>query len=141
MTPFSDRFAEAWSEPTPERLAALLHPDVVLYQPHLPPIRGREAARREFERLFAWIPTLHGEVHRACEDGELVFVEWTMKLPIGGDEVRIRAVDRFLVADGLGVERAVYFDQVALLRAVLSHPGLVPGFLRYRRGARGADGR
>ncbi len=58
---FARRFAETWQHPSPERLAALLHAAVVLYQPHLPPIHGRQAALEEFQRLFRWLPDTYGE--------------------------------------------------------------------------------
>ncbi|GEM_PF-3428349 len=41
---FAQQFADAWATPTPEGLVALLHPDVTLLQPHLPPIHGKQAA-------------------------------------------------------------------------------------------------
>lgn len=41
---FIAAFTAAWATPSPERLVALLAEDVVLRQPHLPPIRGRAAA-------------------------------------------------------------------------------------------------
>lgn len=113
---------------------ALLHPDVVLYQPHLPPIRGREAALREFRRLLAWLPTFHGAVTRWSESGGHVFIEWKMQLPLGGRTISIPAVDRFLVRDGLGMERVVYFDQLRLIAAVAGHPRLWAGYLKYRFG-------
>ena len=134
MHPFAAAFAAAWSAPTPERLCALLDPDVVLLQPHRPPIRGRDAALADFRRLFAWLRGLHGEVDRASGDGDVVFIEWRMRLPVGDDVVTVRAIDRFLLRGGLGLERAVYFDQLALVRAVLAHPSLLPGWLRYRAG-------
>ena len=46
----------------------------------------------------------------------------------------IPAVDRFFLKDELGMERLVYFDQVVMLRQVLSHPALWPGYLKYRFG-------
>jgi hypothetical protein len=133
---FARRFADAWKRPTPEKLIELLHPDVLLYQPHLPPIRGREAAKAEFERLFRWLPGLHGEVERSCGADGVVFIEWEMRFPIGREPVRIPAVDRFLLRDGLGIEREVYFDQQPLYLALLARPDAWAGFLRYRFGSR-----
>ena len=60
MHPFAERFAEAWARPTPERLVAILHDDVTLLQPHLPPIRGKAAAFDELRHLLTWLPELHG---------------------------------------------------------------------------------
>ncbi len=131
---FARAFAEAWRNPTPEALVALLHPDVVLLQPHRSPIRGRAAALADFRRLFTWLRGLHGVVERSSGDDRIVFIEWQMVLPIGHDTVSIPAVDRFRLEGGLGIERAVYFDQLALVRALLRHPRLLPGYLRYRVG-------
>ncbi len=131
---FIAAFTAAWAAPTPERLVALLADDIVLRQPHLPAIRGRAAALAEFRRLFRWLPGLHGEVLRGCRSGDVVFIEWRMRAPLGGALVDIPAVDRFQLRDGLAVERVVYFDQLRLIRAVLRHPGTWPGYVRYRFG-------
>ncbi len=123
---------EVWERPSPELLAGLLHPDAVLYQPHTAPIRGRAAALEEFRRLFRWLPGLRGEVEKYAGHDGRVFIEWQMKFPIGARGTPIKAVDRFVLRDGLGIERAVYFDQLRLLTAVLKHPRVWPGFLRNR---------
>src|SRR5262245_40126367 len=130
---FAQRFAVVWKHPSPERLVALLHPDVVLYQPQLPAIRGKEAARREFQRLFRWLPNLCGEVERWCGASGVVFIEWHMHFPIGRG-LAIRAVDRLLLQEGLGIERTAYFTQLPLLAAVVTHPHLWPGLIHYRVG-------
>lgn len=133
MHEFARQFADAWADPTPERLVALLHPEIVLLQPHLPPIRGKAAALAEMQRLFKWLPELHGVVDRASGDDSVIFIEWRMKRSRSSNDV-IPAVDRFLLRDGLALERIVYFDQVRLIRQVLAHPGLWPGFFKYRFG-------
>ena len=132
---FADRFAQAWSQPTPEKLAALLHPEVLLRQPHRPPVRGRQAAIEDFRRLFAWLPALHGEVDRAAEEDGWVFIEWRMKATVGREVLVIPAVDRFRVENGVGIERVVYFDQLALAATLVRHPGLWPGYVRYLAGS------
>ena len=129
---FARRFADAWSAPTPEGLVALLHDDVVLLQPHLPPIRGKAAALAELSRLLKAAPELHGEIERTSGADGVVFIEWRMKL--AKDHRGIHAVDRFLLKDGLGVEREVFFDQMALMAALAKRPRLWPGFIRYRLG-------
>lgn len=113
---------------------ALLHEDVVLYQPHLPPIRGKAEATQEFKKLLTWLPGLHGVIERASGDDEIVFIEWQLRLPVGKRTISIRAVDRFRLEDGLGTERAVYFDQLDLIKVVLAHPSLWLGYLKYRFG-------
>jgi hypothetical protein len=131
---FAEQFSAGWVAPTVERLMALLTDDVVLYQPHLPPLRGKPAATAEFTRLFRWLPALHGEVHRARGADGVVYIEWTMRVPLGRAVVSIPTVDRFLLRDGRGSERTVYFDQIPLIAGVLRHPSAWPGYLRYRAG-------
>jgi hypothetical protein len=131
---FAEQFAAGWAAPTAERLVALLAEDVILYQPHRPPLRGRAAAQREFTRLFRWLPGLHGDVHRARGADGVLFIEWTMRVPLGRAVVDIPAVDRFLLRDDLGAERTVYFDQLLFIAGVLRHPAAWAGYLRYRLG-------
>lgn len=133
-TAFARAFERAWAEPTPERLVALLHPEVTLHQPTAPPIRGREAALADFRRLFRWLPGLHGVVERSSSDGDQVFIEHRLRAPIGRGGFELPAVDRFVLRDGLAIERIVYFDRVPFVLAVLGSPRHVPGFLRYRFG-------
>lgn len=132
--PFARAFAAAWSAPTPDRLVALLTEDVVLRQPHRPAIRGRSAARRELSSMLRWLPSLHGEDFCAEGSADTVYIEWTLVFPVRRGGLRIHAVDRFFLRDGLGAERVVFFDQVPLLLAVALRPWLWPGFLRYRFG-------
>jgi hypothetical protein len=132
--PFARAFADAWSKPTPERLLALLTPDVVLRQPHRPPIRGHEAARRELTGLLRWLPRLHGRDFSGEGSDQTVFIEWTLVFPVRRGGLPLRAVDRFTLRGALGAERVVYFDPVPLYRAVALRPWLWPGFLRYRFG-------
>lgn len=64
---FALRFAEAWKSPTSERIVRLLQPDAVLLQLHLPAIRGKAAALREFRRLFRWLPTSMAKLRNRSE--------------------------------------------------------------------------
>jgi hypothetical protein len=43
-------------------------------------------------------------------------------------------VDRFVLQEGLGIERAVYFNPLPLREAIVRHPHLWPGFIHYRFG-------
>jgi hypothetical protein len=130
---FAARFAQAWAAPTPEGLVELLHEDVRLYQPNLAPIHGRQQALAEFRRLLGNVPGLHGVVDRSSGMEGLVFIEWRMILP-AARPASIGMVDRFLIRDGLALERRVYFDPLSLLLAVIARPGLWGGFMRYRFG-------
>lgn len=131
---FAARFAQAWQRPSPEALVELLQPNVVLRQPHQPPIRGRDAALAEFRKLLEWLPRFHGEEFKSIADGDQVVIEWVMTVPLPGRAVRIPAVDRFTLRDGLAAERTVYFDQMKLVSAVLSRPSLWRGYVKYRWG-------
>jgi ketosteroid isomerase-like protein len=130
---FGLKFAQAWDRPTVDALCALLHERASLYQPHRPPIRGRDAARGEFARLLRWLPGLRGDVELVRGGDGAVFIEWQMEFPIGRG-VSLRAVDRILLRDGLVLERRVYFDPRALMLAVLRAPAQWRGYLRYRFG-------
>jgi SnoaL-like domain len=131
---FAERFAEVWKNPSVEKLVTLLHADVVLYQPHLPVMHGRAAAGEEFQRLLQWLPDFHGDVERFRGSDGVVFIEWRMMFPIGKRGVSIPAVDRFILEDGVAIERVVYFNQLPLVIAILSHPGVWRGFRKYRFG-------
>lgn len=133
-TSFARAFERAWARPTPEGLVELLHPEVILRQPNAPTIRGRDAALAEFRRLLRWLPGTRGVIERTISAQDSVFIEWTLVLPIGRRGLRIHAVDTFQLKDGLGYRREVYFDQVPVFAAVLLHPWVIPGFLRYRFG-------
>src|SRR5262249_20214161 len=116
---FAERFAEVWKHPSVEELIALLHPDAVLDQPHLPVMHGRGEAREECQRLLHWLPDFRGHVERFRGSDDVVFIEWRMLFPIGRKGVSIGAVDRFVLKDGLAIERAVYFNQLPLVIAIL----------------------
>ena len=131
---FSEYFAKAWSQPTPDGLVALLHDDIVLLQPHRPPVRGKAAAHREFTHLLHWLPGLHGVVDRYVENETTAFIEWRLQVPLKKGMASIPAVDRFLLQDGLGIERCVYFDQMLMNRIVAGNSELWAGAVKYRLG-------
>ena len=132
---FASKFESAWKEPSPDGLVALLSEDVILRQPHLPTIRGKAAAHREFTRLFSWLPGTHSVVKSSRESGDVAFIEHELRFPVGTKVIALPAVDRFVLRNGLGVERIVYFDQVRLILSVLKHPSLWLGYFKYRFGS------
>ena len=131
---FVARFADAWARPTPERLVALLHPDVRLYAPLTAPTVGLESARDEFRRVFGLFPDLRGEVHRWSASAHVVFIEFTLSATLAGRPLRWHAVDRFLLAGGRGLERVSYFDSAPLALALVMHPS---AWLRWWRSGLG----
>jgi hypothetical protein len=131
---FVERFATTWKQPTLEALADLLDDYIVLKQPHLPTICGKVAAMAEFRRLLRWLPDFHGIVEHASYARNVVMIEWQMFFPIGTQPLAICAVDRLTLQNGLATERAVYFDTRPLRQAVMQHPSVWRGYLRYRYG-------
>jgi ketosteroid isomerase-like protein len=136
---FVERFAAAWAHPGVERFVAMLAPDVLLLQPVTPPVRGRDAARREFARLLRWLPDLCGVVDQWGHDGDTTLIAWRLRFTLGRTPFELRIVDRLVVRDGLIVEREAYFDSLRFLLATLGRPRAWPGYLRYRGYLPGGD--
>jgi SnoaL-like domain len=127
---FVTAFAEAWARPTPERLGRLLHPEVRLIAPMMARTVGLEQAKAEFARVIELIPDIKGEVHGWSGSGDVVFIEFTLSGTFGGRPIAWHAVDRFLLKDGLGIERVSYFDSLPLVARLMSRP---PGWGRLWR--------
>jgi limonene-1,2-epoxide hydrolase len=119
---FVDQFERAWATSDTETLLALLTDDVVLIQPAMPTVTGKEEARKSFSRLFRLIPDLHTKVHRWAAQGDVLFIEFTLIGTFGGGEVSWPAVDRFILRDGVAAERISYFDPLPLTLTTLKRP-------------------
>lgn len=130
---FTDRFAAAWSSRNPDRLTALLHPDVRLVQPLLPEIRGREAARRSFASLLELIPDLTTDVTGWAAGTNGLYIEFRFSGTAGKRPVILELVDRFELKDGLAIYRASRFDPLPLIRAVVPQPAVLWRFVRTLR--------
>jgi ketosteroid isomerase-like protein len=112
---FVERFATSWAAPTVASHSALWHDDIVLIQPLMPKAVGRRACEEGFARLFSLIPDLHATVHRwAAAEPDVVFIEFTLAGTFGGQPIEWDAVDRFVLRDGLALERVSYFDSMPL---------------------------
>ncbi len=119
---FVQRFAEFWADPSPEKMGALLTPDVVLIQPLSAPMHGLDAARTEFGRLFAWLPDLRATVDAWGASGPDLFIEFRLAATVGGRRVEWPVVDRFVLRGDKAVKRVTYFDALPLLLRVLVTP-------------------
>jgi ketosteroid isomerase-like protein len=128
----AERFAKAWAAPQLERFVELLHPDVRLLQPVTKPIVGREAARREFARLLAWLTDLCGTVDRTAVHDDTLLIAWRLRFTLGREPYELRIVDRIVVADALIREREAYYDSLGLMIALLGRPSAWVGYWRYR---------
>jgi hypothetical protein len=121
---FVAKFADFWSDPSPQRLPELLHPDVVLVQPLAARTVGIEAAQADFHRFLCCLPGLRGHVDRWCADGDLLFIEFRLHAPIGGSVAEWPNVNRLVLRDGKAVERVSYFNPLAILPTLLRHPSV-----------------
>jgi len=113
------KFTDFWRPPLdPERLGGLLHSDGRLESPGLPATVGLEAGKEAFRSLFKLMPDFRAELERWSAAGDAVFLELTLRANVGGQELRVPAVDRFLLRDGKAVERVSFFDPSPFLQAL-----------------------
>jgi len=144
--PFVERFAAAWASRDPDKLAAILHPDVVLVQPLMLVHRGRDAAVRALGRFLELIPDLEIAIHDSVSRGDVLFIEFSFAGSIGRRRIALRLVDRIELSDGLVRSRLCYFDPRPLSRAVLLQPAMWPRLARmawrriFRNGKRNKSG-
>jgi hypothetical protein len=119
---FVARFAEFWLRPSPQRLPALLHPDVVLVQPLAAPMIGIAAAQADFRRIWSCLPDLRAHVDRWAGDSAALFIEFRLRAHVGADAIEWPVVNRLVLDDGLAIERVTYFDPLVVLPKLLRHP-------------------
>jgi ketosteroid isomerase-like protein len=119
---FAERFSDTWRTPDLAKHEALWSEDIVLTQPMMGTVRGKQACRQAFARLFALVPDLHADVHSVGHGTNQVFIEFTLSGTYGGKPIAWDAVDRFTFTDGLIAERISYFDATALVLTLLGRP-------------------
>ena len=119
---FAEQFAETWRTPDLAKHEALWSDDIVLIQPMMGTLRGKQACRESFQRLFALVPDLHADVHRIGHGKHEVFIEFTLSGTYGGKPIAWDAVDRFTFTDGLIAERVSYFDSTPLIGKLVARP-------------------
>lgn len=127
---FVERFASAWADPSPERLNALLHPDVRLVQPLEGDVRGLAATGAMWRRTFAAIPDLRGEVLDWAERDGFLVVSIRLHGTLGGRPVEWVSSDHIRLEDGLVRERVAHFDPLPIVAAALTRPRAWPRFVR-----------
>ena len=124
--PFADQFvaafAKTWARPSVEGLLALLHPNARLAAPMMPVVVGHRQCAVELERLLAVWPDVHLEVVRSATMGNAVFIELILHATFAGKPVRIPAIDRILLEDGLCLERVSFVADLSSLLAPLMRP-------------------
>jgi limonene-1,2-epoxide hydrolase len=128
---FVERFAAAWAAPDGgARLMDLLHPDVRLVQPLEPEVRGHEQARALWDRLFAQIPDLRGEVLRWAGSQDLLLIEARLYGTLAERPIEWVTADHIRLEDGLVRERIARFDPLPIVAAGLGNPRAWPGLAR-----------
>jgi hypothetical protein len=131
-------FAEGWRAPAdPDSFAAhferVLDPEIRLIQPQIPDLVGFRAFRESFARpLFGLVDGLHGTVEHWASEGDVIYIELTLRGRIGGRPVRFESCDRITLRDGIATERKAYVDPIPLLAAIALNPRAWPAFARYQ---------
>jgi limonene-1,2-epoxide hydrolase len=119
-------FATAWALPKPEpfieHFVPHLHPDVVMYQPGMPPMRGIDGFARSFRKLFALVPDLVATVDFWAASGATVLIVSTAAGTLGRRPVSFAVCDRFDLTDGMVAERRAFFDPTPLRRMIARQP-------------------
>jgi ketosteroid isomerase-like protein len=119
---FVEGFADAWGRSDIDALLALLDDEIVLKQPTLPTTVGKPQAREAFTRLFTAFPDLRGTVHGWAAQDEILFIDFTLSCTFGRGRLSWPAVDRFVLRDGLALERINYFDSTRFFIQILRRP-------------------
>jgi hypothetical protein len=128
---FARRFAEFWRAPSPERLDAVLAPQVRLVAPMTPTTHTLEDGKRTFAELFELIPDLTAEMHRWGATADGVLIEFTPSGTTGGAPISWHAIDRFVLSeDGLATERISYFDPTPIALTLARRPRAWPTVAR-----------
>jgi limonene-1,2-epoxide hydrolase len=108
---FVERFTRFWRPPVDlDEAVTLLHEDVRLIAPGMPPTVGREAGIAEFRQVLTRVPDFHVDLGRWSATADVVFLEVTLRGTVGGRSIAIPCVDRVLLRDGKVIERVAYFD-------------------------------
>ena len=116
-------FDDAWRNPDVAHFVSMLHPDVVLKQPVLPPIHGKNGGTRFFQRFLKWLPDVRGEVLEWSGAGDTLYIVWLLEASVGGKPFSMRAVDVIRIdSEGLIMEREAFYDSLHFFKVNLSRP-------------------
>ena len=120
---FPEIFAAAWANPTLDSLMAPLRDEVVLVQPLSRDLFGKAEARKTFAKTLKRFPGVCGTVHgHAISDDLHLYIDWTLRAPIGGRMIAVPIIDKFWFLDGLVSKRIAYFDPAPIIKATLKSP-------------------
>ncbi|TCN44164.1 SnoaL-like protein [Kribbella orskensis] len=115
MPDFVNRWATFWSQPTPEAVRELTHPDIVLRWPgQAAPITGADAWAARVAGTIARFPDLRLEVTGHAQEGETLFISWRGFATVNDEPAEWEGIDRMTIRDGVVVDSLVAFDTTAL---------------------------
>ena len=121
----------------PRGLRHLFVPDVRFSQPFAPPNVGYRGFERSYASLLALLPDLDIEVVGWSARGANLYVEFELSGTVGRKRLLLRSCDRFVLREGLVVERHAFIDLLPLIWAIavrpLTWPRAVRGYLRLVR--------
>jgi ketosteroid isomerase-like protein len=132
------RFFERLTPADLDRLDAVFAPEARFQDP-FNDVRGRDALRGVFARMFERCVDVRFEVHEALRDGDLALLHWTMRFrpapPRGGGtpgaEWALHGMSRIaFAADGRVIEHVDHWDTGAQLYARLPLIGPVVRWLQ-----------
>jgi ketosteroid isomerase-like protein len=131
-----EAFAAGWRAPDGaaglvENFRPLLHEDVRLLQPQIPPLVGLDQFRTGFaEPLFALMPDLHGEVEDWAARGNSIYIVVRLRGTLAGKPFEFRSCDRLTLHDGRIAVREAFMDPSPMVAAALTRPRAWPLFVR-----------
>lgn len=135
--PFVERFAAAWASGDADELVGLLHADVELRQPLIPPLRGHDEARTSLARVVDAIPGLAVDVIAWAQAGSTVFIEFALR---GEGGVRLPMLDRFELRGDRAAFRLNYQGLSVIAAQLARDPRRATRLLRAGARPRGTGG-
>ena len=100
---------------------APLRDEVVLVQPLSRELVGKAEARKAFAKILKRFPGVCGTVHsHVISDDLYLYIDWTLKAPIGDRMIAVPIIDKFWFLDGLVSKLTAYFDPAPIIKATSS---------------------
>ena len=116
-------FADGWKRPHPHAWDSLLATDVELHQPLMPDGIGVGHWQRQFARLQAVLPDIHGQVIAWAPVPDGLLIHLRCDATAGGRPLTFDVIDRLrLSTNGTVVRRDSFFDPTPLVVALATRP-------------------
>lgn len=119
---FVARFSAAWTDPSPERLAALVHAETRNYYSGIKQPLNRDGVFRLMATGLKLLPDLRIRVLRWAAAEDVVYIEWAAAATLGRKSVHWRGTDVVTLEGDKEIQAFVYFDPAILRRALLPRP-------------------